>query len=389
MDETFTFALPTEVMFGPNAITKTGPLATRLAAKKTLVVADPNVLQAGKAESVIQSLKEAGVRPEVFGGVVPNPDPQVVAEGAAFCQGGGFDSVVGVGGGSAIDTGKAICIMATNPGSILDYEGANKYGHEPLPLIAIPTTAGTGSEVTAWSVITDHEKRRKVSIGGAAVSPRMAICDPLLTISMPPGVTAATGMDALTHAIESYTNTNVHPICDVLAEKAIQLIGHHLLPAVANGANLQARSGMLLASLLAGAAFNNGGLGAVHCLTNPICSRFEVAHGLANAIMLPHVIEFNLIANPDRFGEIARLLGENVDGLCPHEAAVKAGEAVRRMVLQSGLPTSLESVGVKEEAFPNMAEAAMRIGAMSVNPRVPTLQGLLGLYRQAYHSLAD
>lgn len=212
----------------------------------------------------------------------------------------------------------------------------------------------------------------------------MAICDPLLTVTMPPEVTAATGMDALTHAIEAYTNTNVHPLCDLLAAKAIQLVGKHMLVAVANGKNTKARSGMLFASLLAGIAFDNGGLGAVHCLTNPVCSRFDVPHGVANAIMLPHVVEYNSLGDPEKSKEIASLLGECLDGLSPREAASRAVVATKRLLQDSGLPISLRAVGVKEESFPEMASAAINIGAMAVNPRTPTLEDLIALYRQAY-----
>ncbi|RYF52923.1 MAG: iron-containing alcohol dehydrogenase, partial [Comamonadaceae bacterium] len=262
-------------------------------------------------------------------------------------------------------------LMMALPGRIEDYFGIDRIERAGAPVIAIPTTAGTGSEVTVWSVLHDTDADRKVVIGSPYICPRIALLDPQLSRSLPPSITAATGMDALTHAIESYVNQLCHPFVDATAEQAISLIGQHLRTAVAQGNHLEARGKMLIASSLAGMAFNRVRLGLVHAFSLPLGNKYHIPHGLVNGIMLPAVMAFNVPGNLTKYARIAQLLGEPVDGLSLREAAQRSVRAVEQLKADIGLTQTLSDFGLTPEGFDDVIEEAMTSGNVAVNPRMP------------------
>lgn len=381
---TFNIHSPAEVIFGLGTAKNAGVLTKKLGGTKTLIVTDAGILASGILDIVTESLDKADIQYDTFSEVVQDPTLENVSDGADLCQKNGFDSVVAVGGGSPIDAAKAICAMATNDRSAADYEGMDQFPNPALPLIAIPTTAGTGSEVGAWAVLTDKQSGRKFGMAGNSMIPRIAICDPELTVTMPPGITAATGLDALTHAIEGYSNTVYQPFADIVAKEAIRLIGKSLLPAIANGGNLSARSDMLYASMLAGVSNKHTALGAVHGMSLPIGALFGVPHGLANGILLPYVVRFSLNGNLECYREVARLLGEKVDGLSLWKGAEKAALVLEHLLRESGLPTSLKEVDVKPDSFEEMADEAVKSRLIAINPRVPNKTEIIEMYELAY-----
>jgi alcohol dehydrogenase len=302
----------------------------------------------------------------------------------AALKSSGADVVVGIGGGSALDTAKAVAALATNPGSPLDYVGLHKVTRPPLPAIAIPTTAGTGSEVSLWSVFTDDERGLKVAIGGIHLYPAVALCDPDLTMDLPPALTASTGMDALAHAIECYTNNACQPISGALALEAIRLIGRHLGAAALNGRSREARYGMMLASTMAGMAMNPTRLGLAHAYAMPLGSwDLKIPHSIAIAVTLPLVMEFNCLAAPERFADVARALGEPVDGCSPADAAARAPAAVARLAASIGIPKGLSQFGLCERHLPQVVEEAMKSGNVVVNPRRAGREEMTSLLRRA------
>jgi alcohol dehydrogenase len=378
----FVWQLPTKVIFGIGKAKEIGNQAKALGATKVLVVSDPVLRKIGLVDEIGGYLKDAGLAWAVYDGVEPNPTVKIVEKGLTLAREFGCEVLVGLGGGSSIDTAKAIALMLNNPGRIGDY-----WGKEPpnraLPVIAVPTTAGTASEVTWVTVIKDTERKVKMGIGHPKLAAAVALCDPALSVTMPPSVTASTGLDALTHAIESYTNTVTEPISEAIALEAIRLIGKYLRPAVAKGDNLYARDRMLLASLMAGLAFANTRLGIVHAITSPLGGYFPVPHGVVNAILLPYAMEFNLVGDLEKHIEIAKALGENVEGLSAVEAAEKAVEAVKRLSKDVGLPAGLGEVGVQEEALPEVCAEAMKNVNIPINPRRPTVEDLINICKRA------
>lgn len=378
----FTWQLPTKIMFGVGEATKIGEEAKALGGKRVLVVSDPILSKIGLVDKINGYLEQAGLAVTVYDGVEPNPTVDVVEKGLAQARDFDCNVLVGLGGGSSIDAAKAIALMLNNPGTIGDY-----WGKEPpnkaLPVIAVPTTAGTASEVTWVTVIKDTKCKVKMGISHPKLAAAVALCDPALSITMPPSVTAATGLDALTHAIESYTNAITEPISQVIALEAIRLIGENLRPAVAKGDNIYARDRMLLGSLMAGLAFANTKLGIVHAITAPLGGYFPVPHGVVNAILLPYAMEFNLIGNLERHADIAEALGENIDGLTLVQAAERSVEAVKRLSKDVGLPGGLGEVGVKEEALADVCAEAMKNVNIPINPRRPKLEDLINICKKA------
>lgn len=291
--------------------------------------------------------------------------------------------IITLGGGSSHDCGKGIGIVSTNGGTIHDFEGVDKSTKAMPPFIAINTTAGTGSEMTRFCIITDTSRKVKMAIVDWRVTPAIAINDPLLMMGMPPALTAATGMDALTHSVEAYVSTIATPVTDACAIKSIELIADNLRPAVANGQDIVARDNMAYAEYLAGMAFNNASLGHVHAMAHQLGGYYDLPHGVCNAILLPHVSEFNLIARLDRFADIAVALGENIDGLSIRDAADLALEAIRQLSADVGIPANLTGLGVKKEDLKIMAENAQKDACGLTNPRTPTLDDVIGIYTAA------
>jgi len=380
--QSFTWQLPTKVVFGTGTVRKIGEQARALGGTRVLVVTDPVLRRVGPIEETRKYLEEAGLAVTIYDGVEPNPTIEVVEQGLTLAREFACDLLVGLGGGSSIDSAKAIGLMLNNAGSISDYWGRAP-ANRAVPVIAVPTTAGTASEVTWVTVIKDARRKVKMGIGHPNLAAAVALCDPALSTTMPANVTASTGLDALTHAVESYTNTSTEPISEALALEAIRLIGANLRPAVAKGDNLSARERMLLASLMAGLAFANTRLGIVHAITSPLGGYFPVPHGVVNAILLPYAMEFNLIGHLEKHARIAAALGENVQGLSPVEAAGRSVEAVKKLAKDVGLPAGLGEVGVKEESLPEVCAEAMKNVNIPINPRRPTVEDLITICKKA------
>jgi alcohol dehydrogenase class IV len=313
----FRYEIPTAIEFGLGSVRMVAEHVKTLGGTKAFLVGDPGVVQAGVIDRLIEPLQAAGIPYVIFSDIEPDPDIASVEKGAELAKQEGCDLVIGVGGGSSLDTAKAIGIMLTNEGHIRDYVGIHKVKRQAAPVIAVPTTAGTGSEVTIWSVLSDKKEKVKLSVGSPYNCPALALCDPELTVTLPPHITAATGMDALTHALESYVNKATQPISEGLALQAMKMIARSLRLAVVQGENLQARSDMLMASLIAAMAFNSTRLGLAHALALPLGAHFQIPHGTVNAILLPEVMQYNVIGNPMKYAEIAAIFGEKAESASP------------------------------------------------------------------------
>lgn len=377
------FPVPTDIHFGTGILRTLPTHVKALRAHKALLVTDPGLKAAGILDRVVTLLKESNIEVGICDRVKPDSSSTLIDTTARELNQSGAGVVIGVGGGSSLDTSKAIAALATNPGSCTDYVGMNKLRNKPLPIIAIPTTAGTGSEVTYWSVFTDDARNLKLSMGSFLIYPTIALCDPELTLNLPPSITASTGMDALAHAIECCTNNACQPISRALALDAARLIGLHLRSAVLNGGNIESRYGMMLASTMAGIAMNPTRLGLAHALAMPLGSwDLHIPHGVVLAILLPRAMEFNYLAEPDRFVEVAEALGQRVDGMNRLDAAHCAVEAVRALARDVGIPSTMSSYGLQERHIKPVVEEAMKSGNIPVNPRRVTAADLERILRE-------
>jgi alcohol dehydrogenase class IV len=378
------FAVRTRIISGANSARETtGREVASAGGKKVLVVTDKGIVDAGLVQAITESLESERIEYEIYDGVKPNPTVQIADEGYKRLQSSGCDTVVAIGGGSSIDAAKAVGVLATNGGMALDYEGRDRFTKEPATVIAIPTTCGTGSEVTPGAVLSDEERRIKTVIAGALVRPKLAILDPTLLTTLPAEVTAATGLDALTHAMEAYVSRAGTPLTEALSLSAVELVGDNLRIAVANN-DLEALMNMLIASTMAGMAFGNARLGIVHALTDILGGMYDVPHGLACAILLPHATLFNLMGAPDKYATLAVALGRFTDGLTLMEAAEEAVDAVEDLIRDVGLTSRLQDIGVKEAEFTGVAEQAMKSPHVPVNPKRPTAGDLIRILGEAY-----
>jgi alcohol dehydrogenase class IV len=401
MRTTWTFYSAGEWIFGVNATRQLGEVALRLGLERILVVTDPVLVQAGLVDAVQGPLSEAGVRVELFSG--GEPEPSLEAAYKAIAVGREFrpDGILGLGGGSNMDLAKIVSVVLAHGGTPSMYFGDSKVPGPVLPLLCLPTTAGTGSEVSAAAVLTDTATAMKVSTLSNHIRPRVALVDPLLTHTCPPKVTADSGIDALTHAIEAFTAVDnatfplppgeksvyqgKNPMADVIAEKAIALVGQYLRRAVRDGSDTEAREGMALAATLGGLAFSNAGVAVVHALEYPVGGAVHCSHGAGNGLLLPHVMRFNLEARPAAFARIAALLGENITGLSETEAAHRAVEAVDRLKADIGIPARLRDLGVTQEQLPLFAEKAFALKRiLRVNPRPVSQADLEKILRSAW-----
>ena len=379
------FRAPSIISTGPGAAKEAGAHAKQLG-KKALIVTDANLVKIGLLAEVKASLDAAGVPYSVYDKVVMEPVVEYVDEGLRAFRDAGADIVVSVGGGSPIDTGKAIAALSRNQGAIGDYMGANKIEKPSAPLIAIPTTAGTGSEVTPFTIITNKQTDVKMLISSPHLLPTVALVDPLMTLKMPRGITAATGLDALTHAIEAYVSVKAQPLTDTFALQAIRLISSNLRRAWSHPDDLEARSSVLMGALQAGLAFANSSVALVHGMARPIGAYFHVAHGISNAVLLPTVIEYSVAGNPGRYADIAGAMWEETGGLSTADAAQRTVDAVRRLNADLQIP-SLSGLGVDvakfESVVSKMAFDAIASGSPGNNPRKATLEEIVALYRKA------
>ena len=373
--------VPTRLVHGPGSLARLAGTLSELGVTLPMLVTDPGVVAAGIAERARELIPNA----IVFDEVRPNPDIELVDRGAALYRESGCDGLVGVGGGSSLDTAKSIGVVAQHGGSILDYE----YGQTPLsrrvpPLVAVPTTAGTGSEVTLWAVITDHDRRIKFNVGGTPlIGPHVALIDPELMLGLPKSVTAATGMDALSHAIECYTCDYHQPFNDAVALHAIELVGRWLRQAVEDGSNLEARTQMAHAATLGGMAYGTESAGAAHAMSQSAGGVHDCPHGALTARVLGPVCEYNAPADPERYARIAQGLGVDTSGLTALDAALAGVEELYRLTDDVGIPTMVE-LGFSEGEIPMLARIAFEDPQTIGNPREVDIPDYDDIYRNAF-----
>ena len=380
-DQTFGLFIPTVSLMGVGCSKEAGAQAKALRVTHVLLVTDKVLNKIGMADTIRKQLVEAGIKVTIFDGAEANPKDTNVVDGLKVFKDNKCDGIVTLGGGSSHDCGKGIGLLATNGGKIRDYEGLDKSTNPLPPFLAINTTAGTGSEMSRGAVITDTATHVKYAIFDRHVVPSIAINDPALMVGMPPALTAATGMDALTHAVEGYVASLATPVTDCVAIKAIELISRYLRPAVANGTNMEARDGMAYAEYLAGIAMINAGLGYVHAMAHQLGGFYNLPHGVCNAVLLPTVCDFNLIACPKRFADIAVALDEDITGLTPEDAGRKGIAAMRKLSADVGIPAGLAELGVKESDFETLSKNAMKDVCALFNPRLATLQDVINMFR--------
>jgi alcohol dehydrogenase len=401
MRTSWSFRSAGQLVFGRGAAQQIGSLARRINLSRVFLVTDQRLTEAGLVERVVVSLVSAGIQVEVFLGGEPEPAVTTAIEAAESAARFAPDGILGLGGGSNMDLAKIVAVLLAHGGQPGKYFGFDNVPGPVLPLACVPTTAGTGSEVSHAAVLTDTANKIKVSTLSQFLRPTLAVVDPAFTDGCPRQVTADSGIDALTHAIEAYTAIDFdqleapngapvayegrYPIGECLAEKAIRLIGQHLVTAVENGANKASRDGMALAATTAGLAFSNCAVALVHALEYPLGGAVHVSHGAGNGLLLPFVMRYNLPVRTAAFAKIAELLGENVSGLSEQAAAERAVSAVERIRDRIGIPQRMRDLGLKREQLPALAEKAFAIKRlMGTNPRRPTQADLLEILNQAF-----
>jgi len=380
------FHLPTKVYFGSQTIKKVGEETAKLG-KRALIASGRNFARkTGILKKVEDLLKKAGVEAILFEEVEPNPSIKTVEEGADLSKGRECDVIIGLGGGSAMDVAKGIAVLSTNPGPLTHYLGRDKVKNHPLPIITIPTTAGTGSEVTPYATFINNKKRppRKEMIADHLILPGIALVDPQLTLSLPLSITADSGVDALSQAIESYISKRSQPLSEILALKAVELLAQYLPKVIKNPKNLEFRSFCLYASLLGGMAIAHTGTVLVHGMSYRLTSEFGVSHGKAVGVLLPWVCQFNLSSNYLKFSSLAKALGDKTENLSEQERAKKFIEKIKEFLLQVGMPQNLKEKEIKEKKIEEFAEEVMENRQkILANPRLPTLNDLIDIYKKA------
>lgn len=386
--QNYDFMMPNVNFFGPGVVKKVGERSEMLNMKKVLIVTDKFLkdLENGPVKQAEESLKKSNIDYVIFDGVEPNPKIRNVKKGKKMYLENECDSIISIGGGSAHDCGKGIGIILTNGDDLTALAGIETLENPLPPLIAVNTTAGTASEITRHAVLTNEKTALKFVVVSWRNVPLVSFNDPMLMLDIPAALTAATGMDALTHCVESYVSTNRNPITDGQAIQGIKLISKYLRRAVANGHDIEARTNMAYASVLAGMAFNNADLGYVHAMAHQLGGEYDAPHGVCCAVLMPVVEKWNIISNPERFAEIAKLLGENIEGLTVMEAADKSIEAMIRISEDIGIPTNIKDLGAKQEDFEKMAKNALKDGNAFSNPRVGTEEDIIELFQQAYEA---
>ncbi|MGF1766915.1 L-threonine dehydrogenase [Enterovibrio makurazakiensis] len=380
---TSAFYIPTVNLMGAGCLTDAADAIQSHGFKNGLVVTDKILNEIGVVEKVTALLAERGVMTAIFDGTQPNPTIGNVEAGLAILEAHNCDFVISLGGGSPHDCAKGIALVAANGGKIGDYEGVDQSAKAQLPLIAINTTAGTASEMTRFCIITDEERHIKMAIVDKNTTPLISVNDPELMLAKPKSLTAATGMDALTHAVEAYVSIAASPITDAVAIKAIELIQAHLRTAVNDGQNLEAREQMAYAQFMAGMAFNNASLGYVHAMAHQLGGFYDLPHGVCNAVLLPHVQKYNVQVSASRLRDVAKAMGVNVDNLSAEQGAEAAIEAIQVLSKDVGIPAGLEALGVKADDFPVLAENALKDACGFTNPKQATHEEICEIFRSA------
>ena len=389
IEQVYGFFIPSVTLIGIGASKQIPEKIKALGGSKPLIVTDGGIVKAGVLKQITDLMDSAKMSYAVYSDTIPNPTDANVHAGVEVYKKEKCDSLITLGGGSSHDCGKGVGLVIANGGKIHDFEGVDKSTKPMPPYLAVNTTAGTASEMTRFCIITDLSRHVKMAIVDWRVTPNIAIDDPLLMVGMPPALTAATGMDALTHAVEAYVSTIATPMTDSAAEKSIELIFKYLRKAVANGKDLEAREGMCFAQYLAGMAFNNASLGHVHAMAHQLGGFYDLPHGECNAILLPHVESFNLIAKMERFVKMAELMGENTSGMSPRDAAELALVAIRKLSKDVGIPDGLVALGkrygkdVQAKDIDTMTKNAQKDACGFTNPRCPTDKDVAAIYTAA------
>lgn len=379
----FSFSVPQNITFGAGALDKIPEAASRMKAAKAFIVSGPHLNKTGLVDLIASKLKEAGIESDRFTETEGNPSTDTVEKAAAKLASSGADMIVAFGGGSPLDVAKAVAVLGKYGGSITDYEGVGKVPGPVVPMLAIPTTAGTGSEVTSFSVITDHSRNYKLTVGSTYLLPEAVILDPGLIATVPEKTAAYCGVDAMVHALESYISLAASPFSDMCALQALELIGRNIRAYVADRRNAAAAEGMLLGSLFAGIAFSHARLGDVHAMSHPVSAFFDVPHGLANAVLLPTVVEFNAVEDIGKYYEIYKRVAQIAVSKDSFTSSMLVNE-LKAINESLGIPGSLKKVGVDERKFDAMADDAMKSGNITVNPRKTTVEDIIKLYKTAY-----
>ncbi|MEW9669027.1 iron-containing alcohol dehydrogenase [Ammoniphilus sp. 3BR4] len=373
-----------EIIFGNGSLSQIGESLSRLGAKRVFVVSDYGVTQAGWVEKAIEYMQGSKLDCHAWLDVTKNPKDFEIERGLREYRASGCDAVVGIGGGSTLDAAKAVALLSTNEGTIHAYEGVDKISRPLPPMVVLPTTAGSGSEVSQFSIITDSSRKLKMTIISKSLIPDIAIVDPQTLTTKDPLLTANTGMDALTHAIESYISLAATPLTEGYSLNAIRLISKNLRPSTASRFNQEAKEAMAMASLQAGIAFSNAILGAVHAMSHQLGGLLDIPHGETNASLLPFVMEYNYIACPDKFKHIAEALGEQVEGLGTHQAAKRSIQAIKELANDLGIPNALSTIDLNEDQIEQLSLNAVNDACMITNPRDLSVNDVKTLFRQAF-----
>jgi len=376
----FAFAVPQDIVFGMGSLAKLPGLLKKSGSENTFIISDRGLESLGVVKKITDSIEAAGIKYATYLDVEANPSVETVDQATEAYKNSGATSIIALGGGSPMDVAKAVGILAKFGGQITAYEGAHLVPGKIVPLVAIPTTAGTGSEVTAFSVITDRSRNYKLTVFSYELIPSVALLDPSLIMSLPPSIAAATGVDALIHALEAYLSKAASPFSDAMAEKAMELIGKHIRSFVADRSNVEAASAMMSGSMFAGIAFAWARLGNVHAMAHPLGGFFNVTHGVANAILLPTIVEYNALADTGRYEKIYNYIAKHPAYDFTPDMLV---DEIRALTSSLGIPQTLSEVGVTEDKIPDMAADAMKSGNIAINPRSSTQKDIEMLYRKA------
>lgn len=378
----FSFSVPQEIIVGKGSLARLPEAAEKLGGKHGFIISGPHLNKMGIVASCSESLENAGIKVDAYTETEGNPSVETVEKAAAaFCK-SGADFIIALGGGSPMDVAKAVGVVARYGGSITEYEGGGRVPGDIIPLIAIPTTAGTGSEVTAFSVITDHSRNYKLTVFSYKLIPAYAILDPELLTTAPVSVAAACGIDAMVHALEAYISKDASPFSDAMAEKALELIGKNIRRYVADRTDIEAAEAMITGSLFAGIAFSWARLGDVHAMSHPVSAYFDVPHGVANAILLPTIVEYNALADRGKYLKLFNYISLTPASEAEFEPFMLV-DLLTKLNEQLGIPGSLGEVGVTADKFDAMADDAMKSGNIAVNPRSTTKKDVLSLYEKA------